>query len=259
MLLAKISAPYAQNICAPFLEQTVQPVSASVLWPQLAKVPSIKDEYETTPAFEARVAKAMGAITAPVIVEVPIQREFITYNADANRLDIQSYVFSNGTTKYDGVFGYGTTFYGKIQYGSFDNIDVVFPHEEKNQGSYLGTTAMGLKIRVTKLKRTTKVIFEGKDSSTNGLFLSRAKHDAPVLSFNDITPDMAKHIKTTARAAIVFVPKSPYFAKGKFPWGEPSIEGPMEIDESIEVVIADIQCALFLNSKGKVFGVVATQ
>lgn len=93
MLLAKISTPYAQNICAPFLEQTVQPVSASVLWPQLAKVPSIKDEYETTPAFEARVAKAMGAITAPVIVEVPIQREFITYNADANRLDIQSYVF----------------------------------------------------------------------------------------------------------------------------------------------------------------------
>lgn len=28
MLLSKISPPYAQNICAPFFEQIVQPVSA---------------------------------------------------------------------------------------------------------------------------------------------------------------------------------------------------------------------------------------
>lgn len=80
-----------------------------------------------------------------------------------------------------------------------------------------------------------------------------------MLTFRDVTLEMAKDIKTTARAAIVYVPKAPYFAKGKYPWGKPTIDGPLEIDETIEVAIGDIQCALFLSLQGKVNGAVATR
>ena len=259
LVLAGLSSANAQNICAPYVAQTVQPIKAAVLWKQLASVPTVKDEYETSPAFKDRVESAMGSITGPVIVEVPIQRKYITYDADANRLDVQSYAFANNTTQYSGVFGYDTPFYERIKYGLSNNIHVVFPHEEMQSGSYIGTNAMGVRIRVTKVRRFTKVIFERESKWGEELFPDISQHNAPVISFGDVMPDMAKHVKATARAAIVYVPKAPYFAKGKYPWGEPTIEGPMDIDETIEVAIGDIQCALFLNSAGKVFGAAATR
>lgn len=259
LALAGLSCANAQDICASYVAQTVQPVKASVLWRQLTGVPTVKSEYEASPAFEDRVENAMASIASPVVVEVPIQRKYITYNADANRLDVQSYAFSNGTTQYSGVFGYGTPFYESIKYGLSDNIHIVFPHEEKQLGSYIGTNAMGVRIRVTKVRRFTKVIFERGGKWGERLFSDLSQHDAPVISIVNVTPDMAKHVKATARAAIVYVPKAPYFAKGKYPWGGPTIEGPMEIDETIEVAIGDIQCALFLNSAGKVYAAAVTR
>lgn len=253
------SSANAQNICEPYLGQTVQPLQATALWKQLASLPTVKGEYETTPAFEKRVADAISSITGPAIVEIPIQRSYITYDADSRRLDIQSYAFANGTTRYSGVFGYGTPFYEKIKYGVSDNIDIVLPSEETHDGNYMGTNAMGVKVRVTKVKRFTKVIFEREGQSGESLFPNLIEHDSPVLSFNDVTPDIAKKVKETSRAAIVYMPKTPYFAAGKFPWGDPTIENPKDIDETIEVAIGDIQCALFLNSSGVVYGAIPTR
>jgi len=248
----------AQNICAPYLDKTVQPLEANALWQQLAKVPNAKDEFETTPQFEARVASAIGGLNGPIIVEVPIQREFITYDADARRLDVQRYAFSNGLTEYSGVFGYGTPFYGQIQYGR-DNLNVVLPYEEKQMGSYTGTNAMGAKIEIAKVSRLTRVIFERQGRPGENLFTGETQKDLASLSFSEITPEQAKNAKATARAAIVYIPRAPYFARGKYPWGQPTIHNPRAIDETIEVAIGDIQCALFLNSAGKVFGVIATR
>jgi len=257
--LSIFSTAAAQDICTPYVEQTVQPVKPNVLWKQLANVPTVKSEYETTAAFEARVASTMSKIASPVVVEVPVQGKYITYDADSSRLNVQGYAFANERTEYSGVFGYGSPLYQKIKYGYSDNIDVVFPYEEAQVGSYVGTTAMGVKIRVTKVRRFTRVLFEREGKLAEGLFPGLSQHDAPVITFSNVTPEMAKHMKATFRAAILYTPKPPYFAKGKYPWGEPTIEGPMDIDETIEVAIGDIQCALLLNSDGKVYGATATR
>jgi hypothetical protein len=248
----------AQDICASYLEKVIQPIAPDVLWGILANVPNVKGEYETTVAFEGRVADAMKPLAHQVVVEVPIQRKFITYNADKQIIDVQKYAFSNSTTKYDGVFGYGSPFYDKVEYGS-ENIDVVFSDSESTIGSYIGTNAMGVKIRVTKVKRITKSIFERKAGFNENLFPAQIKYDDPVVSWKNVPPDVAKKVKESARVAFVYVPKPPYFATGKFPWGDPTIQNPKEIDERIDVAIGDIQCALLLNSVGKVYAAVPTR
>lgn len=258
LILIEVSSVNAKNICESYFDKNVQPVKANTLWKQLANVPKVRDEYETSEAFENRVLKAITSISGSVIVEVPIQRQYITYNADTKQLDIQSYAFDNINTEYSGVFGYGTHFYDKIKYGSSDNIDIVFPSEETQLGSYIGKNAFGVKVRVRKVARFTKAIFEREDEQNTGLFPNLSHNNVTVISLHDITPEMAKHLKTTARAAIVYIPKAPYFAKGKYPWGEPTIEAPMDINETIEVAVGNIQCALLLNQTGKVYGVAAT-
>lgn len=245
---------YAQETCGSFDGQTVQPMRANVLWKRLASIPNVKGEYETTAAYEARVANALGDLAGQVVVEVPVDTKFMVYDADASRLDVQSYAFSNGTTKYGGVFGYGTPFDGKIKYGSSDNKNVVYPSEEVQLGSYIGVTALGAKMRVAKIRRTTKAIFEREAQWGEGLFAD----PKAAMSFDNITPAAARQMKATAKAAIVYSPKAPYFAKGKYPWGEPTLEGPMDIDETIEVAIGTIQCALLLDGTGKVYAAAAT-
>lgn len=260
LFLANLSSVYAQNICSPYLDQDVKLMNTNAVWKELAKIPNIKDEYETTKSFEDRVAAATEILSAPIIVEIPLDRKFITYDADESKLSVGKYAFSNLRTNYTSVFGYGTPFYGKVKFSYWSNIDIVFPYEEKKLGSYIARNSMGAKITVTKLARNTKVIFEREAIRDEGV-LSSPKYppNTPLLTYSNITPDMAKRAKTTARAAIVFVPKAPYFATGKYPWGEPTLTSPVEIDETLEVAIGDIQCALFLNATGKVVGVVATQ
>lgn len=219
-------------------------------------MPNIKGEYETSSAFDARVANAMNKLTLPVIVEIPLDKKHITYNADDKSLNIERYAFANLITSYGGVFGYGTKFYGEVKYGSSDNIDIVWPSTEKKLGSYIGTNAMGVKVRVTKVKRHTMAIFECKGSFGDSLFLQKG---SPLMTIQDITPDAAKSLKATVRGAIMYIPKQPYYAKGKYLWDDPTIDSPMDIDETMEVAIGDIQCAMLLDSTGKVLAVAATK
>lgn len=251
---AFVGMAQAQEACNSFDGQTVHPARANMLWKKLATVPNVKGEYETTAAFETRVANALGDLAGPVTLEIPLDAKYMVYDADASRLDIQSYAFTNASTNYSGVFGYGTPFDGKFKYGSSDNIQYVFPSEEVALGSYTGVTAMGAKIRVAKVRRNTKAIFEREAQWDEHLLSNTGR----VMMFDNISPATAKQMKATFKAAIVFTPKAPYFAKGKFPWGEPTLDGPIDIDETIEVAVGNFQCALLLDGTGKVYASAAT-
>ena len=205
----------AQEACNSFDGQTVHPVKANVLWKKLATIPNVKGEYETTAAYEARVANALGELAGPVTLEIPLDAKYMVYDADASRLDIQSYAFFNASTKYSGVFGYGTPFDGKVKHGSSNNIQYVFASDEVQIGNYIGVTAMGAKIRVSKVRRNTKAIFECEAQWDEHL-LSNARQ---VMTFDNISPATAKQMKATFKAAIVFTPQGALLRKGQVPLG----------------------------------------
>ena len=251
-----LSNAYAEDLCNSSVGQDFPTVQPSVLWRNLAQVPTLKDEYETTASFQNRVAKIMGPEQA-FAVEIDTSPEFMRYDADSSTLHLQSYYFMNRTTDYRNVFGYGTPLYNKVSYG-IHNAAVVFPFEEKNAGSYVGVTPFGIKMKVTKIKRLTRVIFERDLGREDSLFLKKGPHDSPIISI-PMSSEQARVLKRDGRAAFVYLPKAPYFTTGTYPWGEPSLQNPQEIDERLEVAIGDIQCAVMLSPDSKVLAIVPTR
>ena len=252
-----LSNAHADALCNSPLGQDFVTVRPAVLWHKLAKVPTLKDEYETTASFQERVSKLMGGEQATA-VEINVSSEFMKYDADSATLHIQSYYFMNGTTDYQNIFGYGTPLYNKVSYG-IHNAAVIFPSEEASAGSYVGVTPLGVKLQVTKIKRLTRIIFERDLGQEEGLFKKSGSHNSPIVSIPNISPEQARGLKKNARAAFVYVPKPPYFTTGTYPWGGPSLQNPREIDERLEVAIGDIQCAVLLNSENKVLAIVPTR
>lgn len=251
----------AATDCPSYLEQVVNPVTFDVLAAKVSKLPSKKDEFETTAQFESRVSDALNGQPETYIVSIPFDSEHVIYDADAQRLRVNSYAFDNATTKWNGVFGYGTPFDGQVKYSPLGNVDIVVSETKSLAGSYQGSNAFGVKMKVQKERRTTKAIFDREAKYGEDLFFAPGApvgHSPVVLDF-EATPELARKFKPKFRAALVISPKPPFHAVGKVEWGEPTIKRPLDIDETLIAVIADIQCALLTDETHRVAASITTR
>lgn len=252
--------------CTGYAGQTVAPGTIDDLLVELAKLPSLKDEFETTKAFEARMAAATAGTEQLRIVWVPLDSKYIKYDADARKLSVQVYAMANERTDYHGVFGYGTPYDGKIKtaLGTLGtNINIVVRKPEETDGSFTGQNNFGAATNVTRVKRYTQALFEREGERGEDLFFpneaaaTARKH--VIVEFPETSADIAKIAKAAFKAAVVIAPKWPFYAKGKVLWGPPTIQRPTLIDESLEVAVIDFQCALLTDGTGKVFAAIDTR
>lgn len=250
--------------CNAYVGKTIHPVSIDVTIATVSKLPNAKGEFESTKEYDGRLAKAKSDMPSKFIVTTLLDEKQIDYDADNKKLRIKSFAIDSINTTYDGVFGYGTQLYEKLKYSNRDNIDLVVSTNESKNGTYRGKNIFGVDVTVEKVKRTTKAVFERESAYGEDLFFppqpsGSASRSNVIAEFPDIPPNVARKIKGSMKAAIVIVPKPPYFAKGKVSWGEPTIEAPIDIDEALEVVVADIQCVLITNQDGKVIAAIPTR
>jgi len=249
--------------CKNHLQTTINPISIDFVIRDLARLPNTKGEFETTVEYEARLRSLIGSIPTKFIVKTGIDPNQIDYDADTKILSIKSYAIDNTNTRYDDLFGYGTSTYGKIRYVRAPPIDIVISETEKDVGAYKGTNSFGANIMVRKIKRSTKVIFDRFAEYNDSLFFSSSSLAHSMLhiivQFPDTAPGIARTMKATMQAALVIAPKAPYYAKGKVNWAAPTIQFPRDIDETLEVVIADIQCVLLTDQTGLVFAAIPTR
>jgi hypothetical protein len=91
-----------------------------------------------------------------------------------------------------------------------------------------------------------KAIFESKGFNER-LFGSE------VLGALEIAPRDAIHLEKTMRIAIALAPKPPFFGAGATT-ASATIDDPVEVEEQTFVIIADIECGLLLDGKGRVLG-----
>jgi hypothetical protein len=251
-----------QAWAAECLEQVgavVAPMSFDDVRQALLKLPAEKGEYETTVAYQDRLALAKQSVPDVFTVAVPLDPKYLKYDADQQKLEVVSYAIRNVNTIYDGVFGYGSKLYGKVPYGSY-NIDLVIPTPEKVTGTYTAQTPMGVKMEVAKVSRFAQSIFSRTAVNGETLFfppssVSSSKSQV-IASFANVSPDMAKKFKEESKAAVMIKPKAPYLVTGKVPWGPPSLQNPREIDETLQIVVGSFQCALILNADNKVFAAI---
>jgi hypothetical protein len=246
-----------RSSCSSYVGQSVAPTTIDKVAAAASKVPSIKGEFETTEQFEMRQGVAMRQLAPQYIVSKTPDRDHITYDADSGKLLVSEYAFDNLNVDYDSVFGFGTPFFGSVKHNHFRNIDVVMSETETTTGSYVGSNAFGASLRVARVLRTTKAIFEREAAFHESLFIDGASRNH-VIGELPLTPETARRVKKTASVALVIAPMSPFFAYGVKSWGAPTIDDARDVEQPISVVIADIQCGLLLDATNKVLGAYAT-
>lgn len=83
-------------LCKGYIGKVVTPSSFSALALRLTP-PAAKGEFETTAQYNARVAASRSAPpTAPVVLALPTDRDFISYDADTSLMLIQAGAFGAG-------------------------------------------------------------------------------------------------------------------------------------------------------------------
>lgn len=264
MILAAAMASFAATVaaaqdCRSYVGQIVPVQQFLTIAATLKALPTVKGEYETTTAFEARVAAARGTMPETVIVQGIFSPKYVNYDADAGVLKVQAYALRNLNTDYAYVFGYGSPYYEKVKYSSIGNLDAVLFEKESATGSYSASNAYGAKATVTKITRLQHAIFEGAAQRYGDrLFLDEKPGVEALLGTIPMTIPEAQALKASGKVAFAAKPKWPFYAEGVRKW-EPTISNPSDVNNPIKVIVADIQCGLLLDASNKVVGAYATR
>lgn len=264
LILATFASASANaQTCESYAGQIIAPVSIETVIAATSKLPSQKDEFETTEQFNARLVSALGTVNGNYIVATKFDPKYAVYDADTQRFKIESYALDNINASWDGVFGYGTPHYGKVKHSSvMGGIDIVVSYSEATAGTYRGTNAFGASTTITKVRRVVKAIYDREAQYGETLFAPAPKRgETSNTTIAELQADAmtAKTLKNSFKSAVVIVPKSPWYGQGKKDWGEPTLDNPQDVDETVIGVIADIQCALITDGSNKVLAAIPTR
>ena len=216
----------------------------------------VKDEFETTAQFEARRAAA-GAGPTSMVVSLPIDPAYVTYNADAGAFEIKSFAVANIGNDWFTTF-YGSPYFGTIATASYDNLAIVLSNEDTNHGSYEAKNGYGATWQVTNVNRHVDTIFESKPPRYGVSLFGNESMAAPVWSL-PVPVDQAREFKSKLRAAVVIVPKAPfYFENTQQSQARITVQNPRDIKQISRVIVADIQCVVFTDDANNVLLSVTT-
>jgi hypothetical protein len=246
--------------CDSYLGQTIAPVSFDQVRAALSRLPTQRNEFETTAQFDARVANALGNTAGSYIVRANFAQKYATYDADQQRFRVESYAIGDGQPYWDTVFGYGHPLYGHVDYGLY-NIGISVSGSDTVAGTYRGSNAFGVTARVTETRRNAKAIFDRKAAFGEDLY-SPPTYDLDrthIIAEISADPATAPNLKKTMKAALVIAPKSPWVAAGRGYINTPTIGNPRTVEQVVSAVIADIQCALITDGTNKVIAAVTTR
>ena len=248
----------APTMCQQHIGTIVKPVPIDSVINAASKQNPIKDEYETTAQFERRQQSARSAIQGSYIISVPFQSDGAKYDADSQVLRVYSDAIGIGFSP-----EYPSEVYQLIG-SSLHNLDIVAERSEILLGKYAAQNAYGAKAVVKRLKRVTKVIFERSGGWYEDFFGEgeRGQFGKKVVPIIDIpvTPNRARALKPLLRAAVVISPIEPFYATGKIIHRAPRLGQPNDWeDDTIRVVVANVQCALVIDPSGSVLGSAVTK
>lgn len=254
-----LSATGARAACEQYVGKKLSPSSYDDVMAVVSKIPSLKDEFETTDTFNKRVADSKVGLPETFIIGYALHdKKYLKYDADNGYFNVKTYTFNNvSKPSYDYVFWENPH---EIEYGSSrDNVDLPVSKNEQITDSYEGSNAFGATVKVIKIKRMTNLIFDKKGSRKRsyGDYLFRDLTNKVGVNTIPMSITQAKAFKAEVRAAVLIKPKPPYFAQGR-KRHRPEVDFPQDIDEHINVIIADIQCVFLMDGDNKVLASYAT-
>ena len=235
--------------------------AAAVAVPKLV----LKDEFETTAQFEKRRRSQEQSLTRKsLVISVPVDRDYIEYDADAEQLEVGSLAFGVSALAETAQTGLAATMVLReegLEASLLDggNIAIFLGSIEKVTGSYFARNGLGIAVRVTEVDKTTRAIFDKENASGA---LGQARIRAAMFPMAEIPPHLgaslklpamqAKELKSSLKLAYLVEPRAPFLVTGSidsFPATFPSAK---KVNEKFRFLIADIQCGFVLDKAGKV-------
>jgi hypothetical protein len=244
----------AQN-CAALVGSQVAPITFGAGASLLTGVPSKKGEFETTAQYQTRLQIAVAKLPDSMIVAIPLSQEYVAFNADLGAIQINSYAIKNMNTDWFTVF-YGSNHFGAVEYGSlFDNIDLVLDSNDQVIGTYRGQNSYGATFTVSRVTRVVRAIFDRKSAPRDELMFpgQQSSTYGPAIWTIPMTADQARREKGKLRAAVLIVPKSPFYFENTQPSStRATMQNPREVAQLSKIIVADIQCVIITDEVGKV-------
>ena len=220
-------SPFSGNVAPGFLGHDARAMYRAI---ERAK-PKEKGEFETTPQYEARLARAdkslYGALklSSRLAFVVPTREtnEFVgsmyplnlqtTYEADAETMNVKIGFdpFHNGNDKY-----------------AEEIRSIIWNEVSRTDGSYLGSNAFGAKVKVEiTTETTTGLAFDIPSTLYHGKGLGDSiVPESRCASFH-VSPQRAKQIKGNLRVLVITKLIDPYIVNTE-EYEEPTIEYPYE-------------------------------
>lgn len=145
---------WSQDFCQSYMGTTLAPITIKEAAVRLSKL-TPKDEFETTAAYDARIAAALGETGGTLLLAKKLEdAKYIEYDADAGVLRIRSFALQNTGFDPSSLWGYGGPLDGKVDRLTFHRgIEVSFDESEKVVGSYTGTNSFGASAKIAKIDR----------------------------------------------------------------------------------------------------------
>ncbi|TEU23863.1 hypothetical protein [Alkanindiges illinoisensis] len=248
----RIEDVYSRNTqqCSSYLNQKISPDSFDFYAKKLKSIPKIKGEFETTSEYIERSTAKFKDLAIPniLILEIPLDRKFITYDADNKILTYEKYSVDNENTTYADNFTPPGQDLGGMHY--IEAWDLHIGRSTLNKKSFTARNVFDKNVLVSQVEITSKSIFDELKSP-----YSKYKNldDRPLFKFINLMPHEAKRLKESSRAFAVIFPKSPYFIEAEGPPTTPTITNPLTINYKNQVLVADINCILLTEDDGTVF------
>lgn len=198
----------------------------------------VKDEFETTSHFDARVAAANSPIPESLFISVPFDGKYITYNADNAAFDVKSYAFDNGS------------FLWQLHLDAASNSIL-------GTGGYNAEYILGENSYVTATSVETRLymIFDREVAEREGLFEGSS---SPKIWTIPTPIDQARGMKERFRAALLVVPRAPFYLEHSRTTRFRRDETGRSATEVTQVIAADIQCAVITDDNNKVLLTIRT-
>lgn len=250
----------------PTFEATVrelgEPVAFDPVFAAIQAVPRFQDEFETSAQFGERQAAALAKCRERYLIEVPVDPEYVRYDADRQVLVVATYALTNTSASRDelgSVFGYGSELRKAGEEIEYDilgsgNVMWAFPREQEDVGTYEGSNAFGASATIVKQERIACGVFDRRGKHRENVWTETPEpyvKDSPPVAFEiEAEPQRAKALKQGGlRAAILVEPKAPYYGTGVDTF-TPTIRAPYDRTTEVRYFIADIQCAALYDAEG---------
>lgn len=251
------------NSCKGYIGTTVSPISFNEAYNKVS-VFSPKGEFETIAEYEARTKDikipSQLIIAKKADIKSSIGRDLIFYNAENNILKISEFAFHNINigqhliSKHDTPeidFDYSSSFYHSVP----------FSETKISTEYYSASNSYGTKTEVQRNIVNAELLIDPRKAGVSvSMFKSlypyslTSEENNNVIGEVKLVPEEAKSIKDVASLAFVVEPSKPYKTRKTYIFPEAKTSRPYENKYTTDILIAKIQCGLWLDANSKVIG-----